>query len=101
MTAFVAKDAGTLAEQNMAKMKIDWVTFEGRRMPYRSMKPAEHFDLIAAATRAKVDQNPDVKKVLLSTGNLILRPDHYEEANAAPEWRYFEILTKIRTELLR
>jgi predicted NAD-dependent protein-ADP-ribosyltransferase YbiA (DUF1768 family) len=39
MTAFVAKDAGTLAEENMAKMKIDWVTFEGKRMPYRSAKP--------------------------------------------------------------
>ena len=35
MTAFEAKDAGTLAEANMRKMGIDWVTFEGRRMPYR------------------------------------------------------------------
>jgi predicted NAD-dependent protein-ADP-ribosyltransferase YbiA (DUF1768 family) len=101
MTAFVAKDAGTLAEQNMAKMKIDWVTFEGQRMTYRSPQPAAHYDLIVAATRAKVDQNPEVKRVLLSTGQLILKPDHYEEANAAPEWRYFEILTKIRAELLQ
>ena len=101
MTAFVAKDAGTLAEQNMAKMKIDWVTFEGKRMPYRSMTPGAHYDLIVAATRAKVDQNPEVKKVLLLTGDLILKPDHYEEPNAAPEWRYFEILTRIRAGLRR
>src|SRR5436190_2173419 len=29
MTAFVAKDAGTLAEENMRKMGIGWVSFEG------------------------------------------------------------------------
>jgi hypothetical protein len=70
-------------------------------MTYRSPKPAAHYDLIVAATRAKVDQNPEVKRVLLSTGTLILKPDHYEEPNAAPEWRYFEIVTKIRAELLQ
>src|SRR5277367_5842584 len=36
MTAFEAKDAGSLAEAHMRKLGIDWVTFEGRRMPYRS-----------------------------------------------------------------
>jgi len=29
MTAFEAKNAGTLAEKNMKTMEIDWVTFEG------------------------------------------------------------------------
>src|SRR5208283_2908942 len=33
LTAFDAKDAGTFAEDNMRKMGIDWVTFEGKRMP--------------------------------------------------------------------
>ena len=98
-TAFVAKDAGTLAEANMADMKIDWVTFEGKRMEYRSAKPGAHYDLIVAATQEKVRQNADVKKVLLSTVDLILIPDHHEEPNAPPEWRYFEILTKIRADL--
>src|SRR5712671_45582 len=37
MTAFEAKDAGAAAEANMRKIGIDWVTFEGKRMPYRSM----------------------------------------------------------------
>src|SRR5580692_5062201 len=36
MTAFEAKDAGTVAEDNMRKLGIDWVTFEGRRIQYRS-----------------------------------------------------------------
>jgi hypothetical protein len=38
---------------------------------------------------------------LVSTGHLILRPDHYEEENAPPEWRYFEIWMQIRSELIQ
>ena len=101
MTAFDAKAAGTLAEENMQRMGIDWVTFEGKRFPYRSAKPGEHYRLIVEATRAKVDQNPEVKRVLLSTGDLILKPDHHGEPNPPPEWKYYEILTQIRTELLK
>jgi len=101
MTAFVAKDAGTLAEANMAAMKIDWVTFEERRIEYRPAKPGAHYDLIVAATKEKVAQNPEVKRVLLSTGDLILKPDHHQEPNAPAAWRYFEILTKIRAQLRR
>lgn len=99
MTAFDAKMAGTLAEENMAKMGIDWVTFEGKRFSYRSAKPGEHYRFIVEATRAKVDQNPDVKRVLLATGDLILKPDHHGEINPPPEWKYYEILMQIRTEL--
>jgi hypothetical protein len=46
-----------------------------------------------------VKQTPEVKKVLLSTGDLILKPDHHQEPNARAAWRYFEILTEIRSEL--
>ena len=99
MTSFEAKTAGTLAEENMKRMGITWVTFEGKRMEYRAAVRGEHYKLIVAATREKVKQNPAVKKVLLATGDLILRPDHHQEPNAPPEWRYFEILTQIRSEL--
>jgi hypothetical protein len=95
----VAKDAGTLAEANMAKMGIGWVTFEGTRIDYRPAKAGAHYDLIVAATREKVSQNPEVKKVLLATGDLMLKPDHHQEPDAPDAWRYFEILTKIRAEL--
>lgn len=101
MTAFEAKAAGTLAEDNMKRMGITWVTFAGRQMEYRSAVPGRHYKLIVAATWAKVRQNPPVKKVLLATGDLILKPDHHEEPNAPPEWHYFEILTQIRTKLQR
>jgi hypothetical protein len=101
MTAFVAKDAGSLAEANMAKMGIGWVSFEGKRFDYRPAAPGEHYRLIVEATREKVAQNPDVKRVLLATGDLILKPDHVQESDAPAAWRYFEILTMIRSELRR
>ena len=99
MTAFEAKDAGALAEANMKTMKIDWVSFEGKHFPYWSMAKGEHYALIVAAMRAKLEQNPKVREVLLSTGDLKLLPDHYQEANPPAEWRYFEIWMQIRGEL--
>jgi len=99
MTAFEAKAAGDLGSQNMKKMGIEWVTFEGKQFPYRPEKPGEHYKLIVEATREKVQQNPKVQEVLLATGDLVLKPDHHQEANAPPAWRYYEILTRIRDEL--
>lgn len=101
MSSFEAKRAGTLAEEQMRTMGISWVSFEGRRFEYRSQSPGEHYRLIVEATWEKVRQNPEVKRVLLATGKLVLRPDHHQEPDAPPEWRYFEILSEIRTELQR
>ena len=42
----------------------------------------KHYELIVAATREKVAQNESVRKVLLQTGDLILKLDHYGEPNA-------------------
>ena len=100
MVAFEAKAWGQAAEENMRKMGIDWVTFEGRRFPYHSKTTkGEHYRLVFAAEHAKLDQNPRVREVLLSTGNLILRPDHIEEPDAAPEWHYYQLWMDIRAEL--
>ena len=99
MIGFEAKDAGTPAEQNMTRMGIDWVTFEAERFPYRPDRPGRHYELIVAAMREKVRQNPQVQQALLATGDLILRPDHHEEAGARAAWRYCDILTRIRAEL--
>jgi predicted NAD-dependent protein-ADP-ribosyltransferase YbiA (DUF1768 family) len=101
MTAFEAKRAGALAEQNMKRMGIGWVSFEGHRFAYRSAQPGRHYRLIVAATREKARQNPEVRKVLLATGDLVLRPDHHEEAGACPEWRYCEIWMRVRDDLRR
>jgi predicted NAD-dependent protein-ADP-ribosyltransferase YbiA (DUF1768 family) len=99
MTAFEAKAAGDLGSRNMRKMAIDWVTFEGKQMPYRPAEPGEHYRLIVAATREKVRQNPEVQRVLLSTGDLVLKPDHHQEPDPPAAWRYYEILMDIRGEL--
>jgi predicted NAD-dependent protein-ADP-ribosyltransferase YbiA (DUF1768 family) len=99
MVAFEANAAGALASKNMENMHITWVSFEGQRFEYKPAAPGEHYKLIVAATWEKVKQNPEVKKVLLSTGDLILKPDHRQEANAPAAWKYYEILMQIRSEL--
>ena len=99
MTAFEAKRAGELASDNLKKLNIDWVSFEGKKFLYRSSVPGEHYQLVWEATMAKLDQNPSVKKLLLQTGDLILKPDHYQDADSPPEWKYFELYMKIRKNL--
>lgn len=99
MSSFEAKHAGNLAEVNMRQMGIDWVTFEGEQLEYRQAEPGKHYELTVAATWEKVRQNPEVERVLLSTGDLVLRPDHHQEPNAPAAWRYYEILTDIREQL--
>ena len=99
LTAFDAKHAGSAADANMKKMGITWITFEGKRNEPRSTTSDEFYKLIVEATREKVRQNPEVQKVLLATGDLVLKPDHHQEPDAAAAWRYYEILTTIRTVL--
>ncbi len=79
----------------------EWVTFEGRRIKCRTQEKGEHYDLIVEVTKAKIRQNPQARHVLLSTGDLILRPDHHQSPDAPPAWRYHQILMMIRTDLLR
>lgn len=101
MTAFDAKDAGTAAEENMRKMGIGWVTFEGKCIEYRSRIKADHYRLIVGAMRAKLEQNPKVRETLLRTGDLVLLPDHIEEPDPPAEWRYYRIWMELRRELQR
>jgi len=101
MTAFDARDAGEKGEANMRKLGIDWVTFDGKRMQYRSKTRAEHYRLVVGAMRAKLEQNPKVRETLLQTGDLVLMPDHVEDPDPSEEWLYFKIWMEIRTELQR
>ena len=99
LTGFDAKRAGDAADENMRQMGIDWVTFEGKRMEYRPVEPGKRYELIVEATREKVRQNPEVERVLLATGDLVLKPDHHQPRDAVDAWRYHEILMQIRSEL--
>lgn len=101
MTGFEAKRAGNIGSKNMQKMGINWVTFRGKRITYRTAEKAEHYRLIREAMQEKLKQNPEVTKILLQTGDLVLRPDHKQSPNAPPAWKYYEIWTEIRTELQR
>lgn len=99
MTAFVAKAAGDGAKENMKKMGIDWVTYQGKQMPYHFMGKGDFYNLIVRATRAKLEQNREVKRILLATGDLKLRPDHHQEPASPPAWHYFDIWMQLRDEL--
>jgi len=101
MTAFTAKDAGKIGELKMRELGIDWVTYQGERMVYCSLRPGLHYELIKKAMWEKVKQNPEVKKILLLTGDLILKPDHHSEGCQAPEWKYYELWMEIRSQLTR
>ena len=99
MVGAEAKAAGDLATRNMQALGINWVTFEGRRITYRTPERSEHCALIVQATWEKIRQNPKVRDVLLATGDLTLRPDHRQATDTPPAWRYYEILMRIREEL--
>ncbi len=99
MVAFKAKRAGSAASKNMEKMGINWVTYNGKKIIYRTQKKGKHYDLIRRAMLAKLNQNPKVKEVLLSTGNLILVPDHMQAPDAPPAWKYNAIWMEIRSGL--
>lgn len=99
MTAFAAKDAGSIGSDAMRRLNINWVTYQGRQLTYRTPERGDHYQLILRATRAKLDQNPEVRAILLRTGDLTLKPDHVQETDASPAWKYFEIWTQLRAEL--
>lgn len=99
MTAFDAKNAGSKANENMKKLKIQWVTFEGRKIDYLENRKGEFYDLIWDAENAKLDQNPQVREILVKTGDLKLRPNHHQAADSPPAWKYHEIWMEIRSNL--
>ncbi|MDC1175007.1 NADAR family protein [Bacteriovoracaceae bacterium] len=100
MIAFKAKDAGKIGSKNMKKLKINWVTYKGKRMTYRTSKKGEHYKVIRAMMVEKVKQNPEVRKILLATGDLKLLPDHKVSPSSPPAWKYYDIYTEFR-ELLK
>lgn len=99
MTAFEAKDAGSIGSKFMKELGINWVTFQGKKIQYCSVERGEHYRLIKEAMREKLLQNSEVKRILLATGNLILKPDHHNEGCQAPEWKYYELWMELRAEL--
>lgn len=98
MEGFKAKEAGDYASKLMHKNKINWVSFMGKKMTYKTDKKEEHYQLIREIMLEKLKQNPEVKKVLMSTGDLILLPDHHTKKSDPPAWKYYQIWMEIRDE---
>jgi len=99
MESHEAFAAGVVGFENMRAMGINYVTLNGERFEYWTREKNEHYRLIVEAMRAKLDQNPRVREVLVSTGDLKLRADHYEPVDAPPSWKYYEIWMEIRESL--
>lgn len=101
MVAFEAKKAGDFASRVMRRSRIEWVSFEGRRMVYRQAGESPFYKLIRAAMLAKVRQNSNVKKVLLATEGLELQPDHQQSSDAPLAWKYYDIYMEFRGQLVQ
>jgi len=99
MIAFKAKEAGKEGSKNMRKLKINWVTYKGKKMTYRTSKKGEHYKLVKRIMTEKLKQNPLIQKLLLKTGNLILLPDHKTKASSPPAWKYNIIWMELREKL--
>ncbi len=98
-SGFKAKEAGELATQIMRKNHANWVSYRGKKMIYKTPKRGEHYKLIVRAMKAKLEQNPQVREVLIKTGKLSLIPDHYTTEEDPPAWKYNKIWMEIREEL--
>ncbi len=96
MTAFDAKRAGDAASENMKVLGINWVSFDGKKMIYKEMGNSDFYNLILLVMKAKLDQNPRVQKILSSTGDLILRPDHAPGPIELKAWQYHDIWMSLR-----
>ncbi len=99
MQGFAAKEAGDFASKVMKDKNIDWVTFEGKKIIYRENSKGEFYNIILDAMMEKLKQNPKVKSVLVSTGDLELKADHFTKATDPPAWKYYQIWMDIRSKI--
>lgn len=103
MSGFESKKAGDIANENMKKLGIKWITYQGQKIDYNSTDDGreKHYQIILRASREKVLQNPKIKKLLLQTSGLQFFPDHKQQVNSPPAYRYHEIYMKVRDEISR
>ena len=64
-----------------------------------SREKGDHYQLILRVLWEKVRQNPEVRDLLLSTGDLILNPDNFDSLRGLPAWRCFDMYMDIRRTL--
>ena len=96
MSGFDAKRAGDLANENMKKLGINWITYQGQKINYKTDGVMEHYKIIYRASLNKVNQNPELKVLLMKTAGLTLLPDHTQYPGQTPAYEYYNIYMKIR-----
>ncbi len=101
MYSWDSKSAGNWANQIYADNNLSMINYFDHWFIYTDGKEGSqfHLELITRAIRAKIEQNPEIKLLLLKTKGLRLKPDHQMSENVYPSFKYFEILEKIRDEL--
>ena len=101
MSGFESKKAGDIANENMKKLGIKWITYRGQKIDYNSSDEGrkKHYEIILQASREKVLQNPAIHKLLIQTKGLQFFPDHKQQINPAPAYKYHEIYMKVRYEI--
>lgn len=91
-----AKKAGSAASQILESAGIDWVSYRGLTMIYREPGNSTFYQLIVRAMIAKLQQNPKVRELLLSTKELRLLPDHKPGEKDQKAWKYHLIWEDLR-----
>ena len=89
----------TLAEQNMKKMGIDWVSFAGKRFAYRPETPGGALSLECGGHLGKGASESGSEKGPTGDRRPYSEAGPPWEAPPTAAWRYYEILMKIRSEL--
>lgn len=98
LSGWPSKEAGNLANGINYENDIDWINYGDYRFNYVDGAEGSefHLELITRAMRAKINQNPEIKKLLRKTKGLKLKPDHYMGEDVPPSFKYHEILMNIR-----
>lgn len=98
MSGFEAKKAGDLANANMKKLGIKWLTYKGEKIEYVGKDYEKHYEIILRASHAKLDADCHLTALLKSTGKLKFMADHKQSPDSRPAYKYHEIYQKIRDE---
>lgn len=101
LSGWDSKNAGSLANKIYKENNFSWISYKDHKFNYTDKGEGSkfHLQLMIKAIKEKVNQNEEIKKLLIKTKGLILKPDHIMDENALPSYKYHEILMQIRDEL--
>lgn len=95
-----SKTAGNEANKINRANGINWINYGNKKFNYNDRASGSHFHykLIRRALRQKLIQNPKIKKLLMKTKGLKLRPDHNMSEDSPKSYKYHLIFMELREE---